>query len=294
MEKLLEGYGDYLEHEERFSLNTRQSYKRDTAQFLTYFSEVKKRRPETALSNDLEDYMVYLGEKGRKASSLSRALAALRSFYGYLEDKQVLSVNPLGGISRPKQERTLPKVLSLEEVERFLEQPDSHESKGIRDRAMLELLYATGIRATELIELNFRDVSIPLGMVRLRHGNRERNIPIGQIAKEALLEYLEKVRPSLANEKSGDTLFLNMSGSRMTRQGFWKIVKRYGELAHIEKEITPHMLRHSFAAHLLAGGADLKSIQEMMGYQDISSTLVYVRLEEQKLQSVYAHAHPRA
>lgn len=294
MEKLLKGYVDFLDHQERFSLNTRQSYKSDTAQFITYFKEVKKRRPETALSGDIEDYMAYLGEQGRAPSSLARALAAIRSFYRYLEDKQVLSTNPLSGISRPKPERKLPEVLTLEEVERFLEQPDAGDLKGIRDRAMLEFLYATGIRATELTELELSDISIPLGMVRCKQGNHERNIPFGQVAKQALLDYLENVRPEIANEKSGNALFLNMGGSHMTRQGFWKIVKYYGKMAGIDKEITPHILRHSFAAHLLSGGADLKSIQEMMGFQDISSTLVYVRLEEQKLQSVYAHAHPRA
>ena len=205
-----------------------------------------------------------------------------------------IPVNPAKGFTPPKLERKLPEILTGKEVDLFLDQPDASEEKGCRDKAMLELLYATGIRVTELISLDIHDINLSLGFVRCSGKGKERIVPLYKAAVRALSSYINEVRPQLLDEPHQTALFVNMNGERMSRQGFWKIVKYYQEKAGITKDITPHTLRHSFAAHLLENGADLKSIQEMLGHADISSTQIYTQIVNQKLRDVYAKAHPRA
>jgi integrase/recombinase XerD len=225
---------------------------------------------------------------------VTRSVASLKSFYQYLFSRELIDQNPAKGIASAKVERKLPQVLTSKEVELFLKQPECTDSKGYRDRAMLELLYATGIRVSELISLDIDDLNLPGGILKCRSKGKERMIPLYPAAIRALREYVYKIRPQLVDDPEETALFVNMSGERMTRQGFWKLIKYYQEKAGIEKDITPHTLRHSFAAHLLENGADLRSIQEMLGHADISSTQIYSKLVNQKLKDVYRKAHPRA
>jgi len=235
-----------------------------------------------------------LSNAGRSSSSVARCLASLKSFFGYLLQKDFIQTNPARGAAPVRTERKLPQILTGKEVELFLEQPQCVDAKGYRDHAMLELLYATGIRVSELISLNLDDVNLSAGFLRCGSRGKERIIPLYAAAVKALGEYIKNIRPRIVLEADEPALFVNMSGERMSRQGFWKIIKYYQEKAQIKKEITPHTLRHSFAAHLLENGADLHSLQEMLGHADISSTQVYSHLVKQKLQDVYRKAHPRA
>ena len=229
-------------------------------------------------------------------STVTRAAASLKSFYGYLIRTGKIVVNPVRGVVPTRVERKLPQILTSKEVELFLEQPERTDPKGCRDHAMLELLYATGIRVSELIDLNVDDLNLSGGFLRCtkKGKGKERIIPLYTAAIRALSEYLKDVRPQLLEAPYESALFVNMSGKRMSRQGFWKIIKHYQEKAGIQKDITPHTLRHSFAAHLLENGADLRSIQEMLGHADISSTQIYAQLVNHKLKDVYIKAHPRA
>ena len=225
---------------------------------------------------------------------VARSAASLKSYYGYLVNRGVVRRNPAKDAAPVKTERKLPQILTGKEVELFLEQPQCVDPKGYRDHAMLELLYATGIRVSELIGLNVEDVNLPAGLIRCVSRGKERIIPLYAAAVKALTDYVRDIRPQLVLTPREPALFVNMSGERMSRQGFWKIVKYYQEKAQIDKDITPHTLRHSFAAHLLENGADLRSIQEMLGHADISSTQIYSRLINQKIKDVYKKAHPRA
>jgi integrase/recombinase XerD len=225
---------------------------------------------------------------------VTRSLASLKSFYSFLLGEKIISVNPAKGVALARVERKLPQILTNKEVELFLEQPDPKDPKGCRDKAMLELLYATGIRVSELINLNVEHLNLSAGFLRCVSRKKDRIIPLYPIAVRALTDYMEHVRPQLIEDPDEVALFVNMNGSRMSRQGFWKIIKHYQEQAGIPKEITPHTLRHSFAAHLLENGADLRSLQEMLGYADISSAQVYTQIINQKLRDVYTKAHPRS
>ena len=235
-----------------------------------------------------------LSAKGKSVSTVTRSLASLKSFYTYLLGAGRVEVNPAKGLAPAKVERKLPQILTSKEVELFLEQPDPSDAKGCRDRAMLELLYATGIRVSELIGLDLDHLNLSAGFIRCASRGRERIIPLYPAAVRALQDYVEHVRPQMIERPDEKALFVNMNGERMSRQGFWKIIKHYQEKAGIRKDITPHTLRHSFAAHLLENGADLRSIQEMLGHADISSTQIYAQLVNQKLKDVYNKAHPRA
>ena len=292
MEYLTE-YERYLAERKKASPNTLSSYLRDIRQYLAWLSE-EGLTPEQAAQSDVERYIKVLTSKGKSAATVTRSLASLKSFYTYLLGTGRVLVNPAKGPAPAKVERKLPHILTAKEVELFLEQPDASDAKGCRDRAMLELLYATGIRVSELIGLNLDNVNLSASFIRCSSRGKERIIPLYPAAVRALQDYLEHVRPQVIEHVDERALFVNMNGERMSRQGFWKIIKHYQEKAGIQKNITPHTLRHSFAAHLLENGADLRSIQEMLGHADISSTQIYAQLVNQKLKDVYNKAHPRA
>lgn len=293
MSDLLSAYEDYLKIEKKASANTISSYLRDMHQFEQVMEE--KGVPLTeVLSQDVDEYTHFLTRRGKSPATVTRSLASIKSFYNCLVSLGQASANPAKGIVPAKVERKLPQVLTGKEVELFLEQPECTDLKGYRDRAMLELLYATGIRVSELIALDADDLNLPGGVLKCYSKGKERIIPLYPAAIRALNEYVHNVRPQLVDSLDETALFVNMSGERMSRQGFWKLIKYYQEKAGIQKDITPHTLRHSFAAHLLENGADLRSIQEMLGHADISSTQIYSRLLNQKIKDVYLKSHPRA
>ena len=243
---------------------------------------------------DIKDYIRELQENGKKASSISRCIASIRSFYQFVLKRKKIKVDPTANIQSPKIEKRVPSVLTSKEVELLLDQPKDVDLKGIRDKAMLEFAYATGMRVTEIISLNIEDVNLEEGYVICKTGSKERNIPLGTMSLNALKEYIEDARDVLIKNENENALFVNINGGRLTRQGFWKIIKYYKEQAHITKDITPHVLRHSFATHLLQNGADLKAIQTMLGHSDISSTQIYMQFQDEGIKDIYKKAHPRA
>jgi len=289
----LRGFESYLTTEKKASSNTLSSYLRDVRQFIDYAGRENLPLVRVAQRN-IEDYVRYLTAMGKSVSTVTRAVASLKSFYSYMFDTGQVATNPVRGVTPVKVERKLPQILTNKEVELLLEQPECTDAKGYRDHAMLELLYATGIRVSELINLNVENLNLSAGFIRCTGKGKERIIPLYPAAVRALSNYLEQIRSRMVENPNETALFVNMNGERMSRQGFWKIIKHYQETANIKKEITPHTLRHSFAAHLLENGADLRSIQEMLGHADISSTQVYAQLVKQKLKDVYNKAHPRA
>ncbi len=291
--ELLKGYENYLITEKNASANTLSSYLRDVGQYLSWL-ESEGLPVEMTVQDDVEQYIKHLSSAGRSVATVTRSLASLKSFYSYLIGAGLASANPAKGITPAKVERKLPEVLTNKEVDLFLDQPDPRDPKGCRDKAMLELLYATGIRVSELIGLDLEHVNLSVGFIRCSSRGKERIIPIYPAAVRALTDYIDRVRPQMIERPDEKALFVNMGGERMSRQGFWKIIKHYQEKAGIQKDVTPHTLRHSFAAHLLENGADLRSIQEMLGHADISSTQIYAQLVSQKLKDVYNKAHPRA
>lgn len=289
---LIEEFKSYLTTEKKSSANTVSSYVRDLTQFSRYM-QVEGVDLLDADSEVIEGYDTWLNGKGKSAATITRSLASLKCFYGWLVSNGRIESNPAKSIKSMKVERKLPQILTNQEVELLLDQPQCVDHKGYRDHAMLELLYATGIRVSELISLDVEHVNLAAGFIRCVSKNKERIIPLYPGAVRALTDYVRNVRPQLAVEGE-HALFVNMNGERMSRQGFWKIIKGYQEKAGIKTDITPHTLRHSFAAHLLANGADLRSIQEMLGHSDISSTQIYTQLVNQKLKDVYNKAHPKA
>ena len=284
-------YKTYLTEEKHSSENTVASYIRDLNQFSAWLGD---RSVDTVNNETVGGYIAFLKENGKSASTVNRCMATLKGFYSYLVTTGRLDASPVAGIATERTEKKLPAILTGQEVELLLEQPDTSDLKGCRDKAMLELLYATGMRVSELLALNVDDINHDAGVVRCRSSGKERSVPMYQAAIDMLTNYLSVVRDQLVAAPDEAALFVNMNGERMSRQGFWKIIKHYQQKAGIEKDITPHTLRHSFAAHLLENGADLKSIQEMMGHADISSTQVYVQLVNKKLRDVYNKSHPRA
>ena len=293
MEKQIKLFLEFLENDKKLSENTLQSYRRDIVQFQEYLDN--QRLVYSKLDNqDINDYIEYLKKIGKKTSTISRNLASIRSFYQYQVRVKKVKRDPTDGIQSPKIEKKAPSVLTSDEVELLLEQPKDVDLKGMRDKAMLEFAYATGMRVTEIISLNIDDVNIDESYVTCQNGLKSRNIPIGTISMKALEEYIKEARPYLIKTDNEKALFVNVNGKRLTRQGFWKIIKYYKEQAHITKDITPHVLRHSFATHLLQNGADLKSIQMMLGHSDISSTQVYMQFQNDELKNIYKNTHPRA
>ena len=283
----------FLQNDKKLSDNTLQSYKRDITQYEKYIEENQINYTKVDEKN-IKDYLEYLQDIGKKSSTVSRNLASIRSFYQYLVRTKKVLQDPTNGIQAPKIEKRVPSILTAKEVELLLEQPQNVDLKGIRDKAMLEFAYATGMRVTEIISLNLEDVNFEEAFVSCKTGTKQRNIPLGTMSLKALKDYVEEARPYLIKDESVKSLFVNINGKRLTRQGFWKIVKYYKEQAHITKDITPHVLRHSFATHLLQNGADLKAIQSMLGHSDISSTQVYMQFQDEGLKNVYKNTHPRA
>ena len=287
-------YCRYLTEEKHAQKNTLNSYARDLNQFQTWLmangiTDLKKVKKET-----VNEYLQYMSGKGKSPATVTRSTASIRSFYNYMLREGRVKTNPAKAVTSQKVERKYPEILTNREVELFLEQPKCVDEKGFRDHAMLELLYATGIRVSELIGLNVEDVNLTVGFIRCTTHGKERIIPLYTAAVKALREYMEKIRPRIIADENQQALFVNMSGERMSRQGFWKLIKHYQEKAGIQKDITPHTLRHSFAVHLLENGADLRSIQEMLGHADISSTQIYTHVIQKQLKDVYNKAHPRA
>jgi integrase/recombinase XerD len=294
MEAHVEPFIFFLERDKRLSLNTLQSYKRDIEQYITYLNDINVITITTTNKTTVIAYLLHLQKKGRATSTISRNLASIRSFYQFLNKKKIIDIDPTTELESPKVEKKLPQILSTQEVELLLDQPKCLDLKGIRDKAMLELLYATGIRVSELISLNINDINLDHGFLTCNKSSRERSIPIGSISVTAVHEYLTKSRNFLLQDINDEALFVNINGRRLTRQGFWKIIKHYKNQANINKDITPHTLRHSFAAHLLENGADLRSIQEMLGHSDISSTQIYAQMAKNKIKEIYKKTHPRA
>ena len=293
MEKQVKSFLEFIENDKKLSSNTLQSYRRDIMQLEEYL-EAENIAYNKVTKEDVENYIEHLKEIGKKTSTISRNIASIRSFYQYLVRIKKIKKDPTEGIQSPKIEKKAPSILSSEEVELLLEQPKNVDLKGIRDKAMLEFAYATGMKVTEIISLNVEDVNVNEAYVVCNSGFKKRSIPLGSISLKALIEYMKNARPYLIKDEKEKALFVNINGKRLTRQGFWKIVKFYKEQAHITKDITPHVLRHSFATHLLQNGADLKSIQTMLGHSDISSTQVYMQFQDDTIKNVYHKAHPRA
>ncbi len=290
----LEIYEKYLVEDKKASANTLSSYMRDVRQLAAYLEEHGHVSILEAGEKELGEYIAWLRAAGKSVSTVSRCIASTKSLYTHLCLRQYIAKNPTGKLVPDKSTQKLPEILTSKEVELLLEQPECIDTKGYRDRAMLELLYATGIRVTELIDLNIDDVNLSAGVIRCASRNKERYIPMYPAAVKALSDYLTLVRPQMIALPDEQSLFVNVSGERMSRQGFWKIIKFYQKKAGIEKDITPHTLRHSFAAHLLENGADIRAIQEMLGHADLSSTHVYSQLIKKQLKDVYNKAHPRA
>ena len=293
MEKQVKLFLDFLKDDKKLSDNTLQSYRRDIEQYEKYVSDNKINYLKVTEETILE-YMEYLREENKKESTISRSLASIRSFYQYLIRVKKIKKDPTMTIESPKINKRTPNILTSKEVELLLDQPKDVDLKGTRDKAMLEFAYATGMRVTEMISLDIDDVKLDEGYVVCRGRSKSRNIPLGSMSLKALKEYIDDARPYLIRDESEESLFVNVNGTRLTRQGFWKIVKYYKEQAHIEKDITPHVLRHSFATHLLQNGADLKAILTMLGHSDISSTQVYMQFQDPGIKNEYKKAHPRA
>lgn len=294
MHQAIEEFIDYLDVERGLADNTLESYSRDLRHYSEFVQKMRSDEDNVSRATIIA-YLLHLQKQGRAASTIARRLAALKSFYQYLLREQKVDHDPTENLESPKQKKRLPRVLTIEEIERLLEQPDGREPAGLRDRAMLELLYATGIRVSELVSLDVGLVNPESAAVRcVGKGGKERIIPVGSVAIRALIDFLTRGRPKLVRDPEEPALFVNQHGRRLTRQGFWKILKKYAIQAGITKEITPHTLRHSFATHLLENGADLRAVQEMLGHADISTTQIYTHVTKHRLKDVYARAHPRA
>ena len=293
MEKQVKLFLDFLKDDKKLSENTLQSYRRDIEQYEEYVTKNKINYLK-ATEETITKFMQYLRDENKKESTISRSLASIRSFYQYLIRVKKVKKDPTLTIESPKINKRVPNILTSKEVELLLDQPKDVDLKGTRDKAMLEFAYATGMRVTEMISLNMDDVMLDEGYVVCKGRSKSRNIPLGTMSLKALKEYVEDARPYLIKDENEEALFVNVNGTRLTRQGFWKIVKYYKEQAHIDKDITPHVLRHSFATHLLQNGADLKAIQTMLGHSDISSTQVYMQFQDPAIKNTYKKAHPRA
>lgn len=267
---------------------------RDVIQFGKYLDYIDYERFENVSTETVAEYVSWLQNNGKATSTIYRSIASLRNFYKYLIREQIIAVSPVQNIELGHNERKLPEVLTSREIDKLLAQPSVNDTKGCRDKAMLELLYATGIRVSELLALELDDVNLVVGVIKCHTNEKERYIPLYDVAIKAISDYITKARPLMISNANEPLLFVNMDGGHMSRQGFWKVLKTYQTRAGIEKDITPRTLRHSFAAHLLQNGADLKSIQEMLGHSDISSTQVYVQLVKKQLRDVYKKSHPRA
>ena len=293
MEKEIKAFIAYFHYVKNTSANTEMSYKRDLEKVQHFMADRGVHETAAISEPDLEDYVKYLEDNKFAAATVSRNIASLKAFYHYMVQEGIVGEDLSEPLKAPKIEKKIPEIMSPDEVVRLLEQPSGDSPKEVRDKAMLELLYATGIRVTELITLKISDVNMQMNFILCRDRNKERIIPFGMEAKNALARYLDGTRDEMLENKSSDVLFANCSGQPMSRQGFWKLIKFYAKKADIKADITPHTLRHSFAAHLVENGADLRSVQEMLGHSDISTTQIYANLNHSHIREVYAKAHPR-
>jgi integrase/recombinase XerD len=293
MKEYIDQFIKYLHDMKGSSDNTEMSYRRDLQKFSAFMSENGKETIGDIGRDDLADYISYLKKKNFSAATISRNIASVKAFYHFLILNEIVSEDVSKDLKAPKIEKKMPSIMSNEEVVKLLDQASGKSLKDIRDKAMLELLYATGIRVSELISLEVSDVNMQMSCIICRNMHKERIIPFGHAAKRALSKYLSEARGRMLKEKNSPVLFVNCSGEAMSRQGFWKLIKFYAKKAGIVADITPHTLRHSFAAHLVANGADLKSVQEMLGHSDISTTQIYANMNQKHLREVYNMAHPR-
>jgi integrase/recombinase XerD len=292
----LQTFIHYLAVERGLARNTLESYERDLTQYIDFLRGQGVGSLRESTKSHILNYLLRLKREGRAAATVSRAMVAIRSLYRFLFQERMIDSDPSQHMDTPKVEKRLPKVLSVEEVEALLAAPQTSDPPGVRDKAMLELLYATGMRVSELISLNVSDVNLEMGFVRCTgKGSKERIVPLGRLAGAAVEAYIRNARPRLIKRgKPEEALFVNHLGTRLTRQGFWKIIKGYARSAGIVKEITPHTLRHSFATHLLENGADLRAVQEMLGHADIATTQIYTHVTKSRMKEVYDRTHPRA
>ncbi|MBS4023093.1 MAG: site-specific tyrosine recombinase XerD [Dethiobacter sp.] len=295
MDKAIADFINFISVEKGLAANTLESYLRDLRGFCGYLRQNDVKGFEESTRDHVKGYLFSLQKTGKAKATLSRNLASIRSLYQFLFQEKLICDNPCIDLESPKLDKKLPRVLSTSEIGVLLEQPDGLQVSGIRDRAMLEVIYATGIRVSELMSLDIDDINTEAGFIRCTgKGSKERIIPLGSMAVRNVENYLADSRPKLVRHNGESALFVNQHGKRLTRQGFWKILKKYGREAGINKAITPHTLRHSFATHLLENGADLRSVQEMLGHADISTTQIYTQVTKRKLKDVYEKTHPRA
>ena len=283
----------YLHNEKKMSENTEMSYKRDLGKLCVFLEEQGISDVSKVTATNLNSYVLDLEKKHFAPATISRNIASIKAFYHFLYREKRVNEDVSEDLKAPKIEKKVPEIMTTQEVARLLEQPSGRSAKEVRDKAMLELLYATGIRVSELISLKLSDVNMQMGFILCRDANKERVIPFGNKARSALMKYLESARGELVADPDNDILFVNCSGHPMSRQGFWKLIKYYTQKAGITADITPHTLRHSFAAHLVENGADLRSVQEMLGHSDISTTQIYATMNHNHIREVYAKAHPR-
>ena len=293
IQKSIDAYVRYLHDVKKTSYNTEMSYQRDLNKMHKYLQENGIKNISHITEEVLEDYVNYLKERKFANATMSRHIAAMKGWFIFMVKEGMVEEDVAGNLKAPKIEKKAPEILEMDEVVKLLEEPKGSNPKELRDKAMLELLYATGIRVTELISLTTSQLNMQMNYIICNDGNKDRIIPFGIKAREALLNYLEYSRGVMIHNPKSDVLFVNCSGQSMSRQGFWKLIKHYATKAGITADITPHTLRHSFAAHLVGNGADLKSVQEMMGHSDISTTQIYANLSQNKLRDVYSKAHPR-
>lgn len=293
MEKAIESFIYYLHNIKKMADNTMQSYKRDLYKLQGFLAEMGVEKVEDITKTNLNSYILYLEKKQLSPATISRNIASIKAFYHFLFKERLVEEDISEDLKAPKVEKKMPEIMTITEVDKLLAQPDGDTPKDLRDKAMLELLYATGIRVSELISLKLSDVNLKMGFVMCKDSNKERVIPFGNQARVALIKYLDQGREALLLTKEEEILFVNCSGKPMSRQGFWKLIKTYAAKAGITSEITPHTMRHSFAAHLVENGADLHSVQEMLGHSDVSTTQIYANMNHNRIREVYAKAHPR-
>jgi integrase/recombinase XerD len=294
MHKLLDEFLNYLSVERGLSKNTISSYRTDLISFLNYLESKGFSSIEKIKRDDITSYLMHLKDKSLSSNSISRALVAIKMFYKFLAQERFIKDDVAGILESPKLIRPLPNVLNVVEVEKLLQAPDIRGWMGIRDKAALELLYATGMRVSEIVDLPTSTLNLDVGFIKCKgKGDKERMVPIGSQAKNAIVRYMQKVRPALLKDKEDNHLFLSRLGKKISRQSFWKMIKKYAKVARIKKEITPHTLRHSFATHLLEGGADLRVVQEMLGHSDIATTQIYTHIDKGRLKSIHRQFHPR-
>lgn len=293
MEQVISGFITYLHNVKKKSLNTELSYRRDLSKMQDYFKEQGITDVKAVDEDALSGYAQYLNNSGFAPATVSRSIASAKAFFHYCMNEGIIEKDPTGVLKAPKIEKKIPGIMSMDEITKLLEQPKGDTPKEIRDKAMLELLYATGIRVTELMNLRIEDVNMQMCYIVCKSDNKERVIPFGKEAKNAMSKYLNGGRDAMVEDTTSRILFANCQGQQMSRQGFWKLIKYYAKKAGIQSDITPHTLRHSFAAHLVQNGADLRSVQEMLGHSDISTTQIYAAMNHNKIREVYAKAHPR-